>query len=121
MKYTFSKKYGADSLMSYLLNPVNNNGFIGSISISEDTGVSVAEFAVTYTADNTVIPMNTEVLPTKESIESAMVAFEASEVARENRRKAYPRIVDQLDDIYHNGIDGWKTAIKAIKDANPKA
>ena len=32
----------------------------------------------------------------------------------------YPSIVDQLDDIYHNGIDGWKTTIKAVKDKYPK-
>ena len=40
---------------------------------------------------------------------------------KSNRRKEYPSIADQLDDIYHNGIDGWKTRIKAIKDANPKS
>ena len=33
---------------------------------------------------------------------------------------ASPRIQDQLDDIYHNGIDGWKTTIKAVKDKYPK-
>ena len=32
----------------------------------------------------------------------------------------YPNIADQLDDIYHNGIDDWKTTIKAIKDKYPK-
>ena len=32
----------------------------------------------------------------------------------------YPSIVDQLDDIYHNGIDGWKATIKATKDKYPK-
>ena len=37
-----------------------------------------------------------------------------------SRRSEYPSIVDQLDDIYHNGIDGWKTTIKAIKDKYPK-
>ena len=36
------------------------------------------------------------------------------------RENEYPRIEDQLDDIYHNGIDGWKTTIKAIKDKYPK-
>ena len=36
------------------------------------------------------------------------------------REKEYPSIVDQLDDIYHNGIDGWKTTIKAVKDKYPK-
>ena len=39
----------------------------------------------------------------------------------EPRQRAYPAIDEQLDDIYHNGIDGWKATIKAIKDANPKA
>ena len=37
-----------------------------------------------------------------------------------NRAKEYPSIVDQLDDIYHNGIDGWKATIKATKDKYPK-
>ena len=36
------------------------------------------------------------------------------------RAEEYPSIVDQLDDIYHNGIDGWKTTIKATKDKYPK-
>jgi len=37
-----------------------------------------------------------------------------------DRAEAYPSIADQLDDIYHNGIDGWKTTIKAVKDKYPK-
>mgnify|MGYP006907112649 CR=1 FL=1 len=37
-----------------------------------------------------------------------------------NRAAEYPSIKDQLDDIYHNGIDGWKTTIKTIKDKYPK-
>ena len=37
-----------------------------------------------------------------------------------DRQAEYPSIVDQLDDIYHNGIDGWKTTIKAVKDKYPK-
>ena len=37
------------------------------------------------------------------------------------RAAEYPSIVDQLDDLYHNGIDGWKTTIKAIKDKYPKS
>ena len=37
-----------------------------------------------------------------------------------DREGAYPSIADQLDDLYHNGIDGWKTTIKAIKDKYPK-
>ena len=37
-----------------------------------------------------------------------------------NRAKEYPPIVDQLDDIYHNGIDAWKATIKTTKDKYPK-
>ena len=37
-----------------------------------------------------------------------------------DRAEAYPSIKDQLDDLYHNGIDGWKTTIKAVKDKYPK-
>ena len=36
------------------------------------------------------------------------------------RKKSYPIWQDQLDDIYHNGIDAWKAAIKVIKDKYPK-
>ena len=37
-----------------------------------------------------------------------------------DRLAEYPPIQDQLDDIYHNGITGWKKTIKAIKDKYPK-
>ena len=37
-----------------------------------------------------------------------------------DRAAAYPSIKDQLDSLYHNGIDGWKATIKAIKDKHPK-
>jgi hypothetical protein len=37
-----------------------------------------------------------------------------------DRAEEYPSIKDQLDDIYHNGIDGWKATIKVTKDKYPK-
>ena len=37
-----------------------------------------------------------------------------------NRQKEYPSWQNQLDDIYHNGIDGWKATIKVTKDKYPK-
>ena len=39
---------------------------------------------------------------------------------KSKRRAEYPTIIDQLDKIYHSGIDAWKTDIKAIKDKYPK-
>ncbi len=46
---------------------------------------------------------------------------EAAAIAYQGQRKTeYPKIEDQLDDIYHNGIDAWKANIKKIKDKYPK-
>tara|TARA_R100001440_G_scaffold1341_2_gene4480 strand:+ start:773 stop:1102 length:330 start_codon:yes stop_codon:yes gene_type:complete len=39
---------------------------------------------------------------------------------KSKRRAEYPDYASQLDDIYHNGINGWKATIKAIKDKYPK-
>ena len=35
---------------------------------------------------------------------------------KSKRRAEYPSIEDQLDKIYHSGIDAWKADIKAVKD-----
>jgi|TARA_B100000035_G_scaffold15736_2_gene12788 hypothetical protein len=47
-------------------------------------------------------------------------AYDNNEYQRK-RASEYPSIADQLDDIYHNGIDGWKSTIKATKDKYPKS
>ncbi len=36
------------------------------------------------------------------------------------RADAYPSVQDQLDMIYHEGLDAWREKIKAIKDEFPK-
>jgi hypothetical protein len=46
-------------------------------------------------------------------------AYDAKEYQRK-REKEYPSVADQLDDLYHNGIDGWKATIKTTKDKYPK-
>ena len=45
--------------------------------------------------------------------------YDAQQYSRD-RAKEYPPIADQLDDIYHNGIDAWKATIKVTKDKYPK-
>jgi hypothetical protein len=39
---------------------------------------------------------------------------------KRQRAAEYPSIVDQLDLLYHGGMDAWKTAIQAVKDKYPK-
>jgi hypothetical protein len=37
-----------------------------------------------------------------------------------DRASAYPPITDQLDTIYHKGIDAWKNEILVVKTNYPK-
>ena len=64
----------------------------------------------------------TEVI-SKSDIQAKQAELKAAYDAKEYQRKRaaeYPAIEDQLDDLYHNGIDGWKTTIKVTKDKYPK-
>ena len=38
----------------------------------------------------------------------------------ELRAQAYPSIPEQLDTIFHGGVDGWKATIQTVKDKYPK-
>jgi len=54
-------------------------------------------------------------------ISKADIKSKLTEIAYiKKRANEYPSIVDQLDDIYHNGIDAWKATIKTTKDKYPK-
>jgi hypothetical protein len=64
----------------------------------------------------------TEVI-SKSDIQAKQAELKADYDAKEyqrKREKEYPSIADQLDDIYHNGVAGWKTTIKVTKDKYPK-
>ena len=51
----------------------------------------------------------------------AVEALVASEAYKDLRAKEYPSIADQLDYIYHNGVDAWKEdMIDPVKNKYPK-
>jgi hypothetical protein len=61
--------------------------------------------------------------PTEAEITAEVARLQAEYEAKEYQRKraaAYPSIADQLDTIYHNGIDAWKAEIAAVKTEYPK-
>ena len=64
---------------------------------------------------------NPDSQPTDDEINTAYTAWKNANEYKINRANEYPPIIDQLDDIYHNGIDGWKATIKTIKDKYPKS
>ena len=50
----------------------------------------------------------------------AKAEYEASLTYKDKRAMAYPSIADQLDKIFHEGLDAWKAEIQAVKDTYPK-
>tara|TARA_Y100000590_G_scaffold5929_1_gene7915 strand:- start:3480 stop:3773 length:294 start_codon:yes stop_codon:yes gene_type:complete len=61
-------------------------------------------------------PTNAEV---DAEIKKLQAEYDANEYQR-SRASEYPSIPDQLDEIYHNGVDSWKAVIKKTKDKYPK-
>ena len=61
--------------------------------------------------------------PTQAELDAEVIRLQAvydSQAYARSRASEYPTIPDQLDDIYHNGIDAWKATIKVTKDKYPK-
>ena len=84
---------------------------------------SNAEFTYQDNDINTIQWLNGTTPIPKADIEAKMAELQAiydAEVWKRNRQAEYPSIPDQLDDIYHNGIDAWKATIKTTKDKYPK-
>ena len=52
--------------------------------------------------------------------ETAVQAYIDAHAYIEKRQREYPPMAEQLDMIFHNGIDAWKEQIQAIKDKYPK-
>lgn len=74
-------------------------------------------------------PTQTMVGPNEKSLPSPITWAEFKQrledylvklVYTSNRKQEYPTIEDQLDTIFHHGIDVWKQQIQAVKDKHPK-
>ena len=62
--------------------------------------------------------------PSDSEINTAWNSYKTDQAAvkyKSDREKEYPSWKDQLDKIYHSGVDAWKVDIKAIKDKYPKS
>lgn len=103
------------------------------MAINSDTDINLALLQLgknlnRYRLDQSVVPhkiiewdsANKDSQPTDDELNAAYTAWKAAEEYKINRAAEYPSIEDQLDTIYHSGVAGWKTTIKAIKDKYPK-
>jgi len=51
---------------------------------------------------------------------AAVQAYIDANAYKDLRAAAYPPIPEQLDLIFHGGLDAWKAQIQAVKDRFPK-
>ena len=87
------------------------NSKITTTSGTEDSFVATDESGAEISLDKTAL---------EAEIKKIQAELEAVKY-QEDRRTAYPAMGDQLDYIYHNGIDKWKTDIvDPVKAKYPK-
>ena len=81
--------------------------------------------AITLDEGNGVFDKDGKSITLEQSkIDAARTTLNAEAAAtkyQKDRANEYPSVVDQLDLIYHSGIDVWKAKIKETKDKYPKS
>ena len=94
-------------------NGVANIDFLSDVKLQDDGDgvVYIHEWNLDIAE-----PTNTQLA----SYETAGNTAETLSGVLNKRANDYPSVKDQLDKIYHSGIDEWKKVIKATKDKYPK-
>jgi len=89
---------------------------IKAINPSAEVSVNAEDFEQITWLNGTAVISKADIQAKQAELQTA---YDNKKYQRD-RAAEYPSIVDQLDDIYHNGIDGWKATIKVTKDKYPK-
>jgi len=82
-----------------------------------------AEFSVNAEDYNQITWLDGTTPISKSDIQTKMAELQTeydNNKYQRDRAAEYPSIEDQLDKIYHDGIDEWKKVIKVTKDKYPK-
>ena len=86
-------------------------------SAYKGTVVSIDDARGAFDKDGKSVTLdNDKVTAARKAIDDAY----AAKKYQRDREAEYPTWQDQLDKIYHSGIDAWKADIKKIKDKYPK-
>ena len=80
---------------------------------------------VIYKLNPTVITIRGDIAYDKdekivEYNEATVQAYIDANAYKAKRAAEYPSYADQLDTIFHEGLDAWKATIQAVKDKYPK-
>ena len=90
---------------------------IRAINPSAEVSVNADDINQITWLNNTPIISNEDILAKQTELQTT---YDNNEYQRK-RDAEYPSIKDQLDKIYHEGIDKWKEdMIKPVKDKHPK-
>ena len=107
MQYLYFQESGRLHVRTKTLDPKLAEDYPNPIAVSDD-------YDIMTDGDGAI----EEGMPNKREKTRSEIEADISYV--DKRVSEYPSVVDQLDKIYHEGIDSWKTDIKAIKDKYPK-
>jgi hypothetical protein len=93
--------------MKYYKEPLTNELYAYEADGSQDEYIKAGLVAITVEEADAIRA-------------AALTAAQAALTYAEKRAAAYPSIVDQLDLLYHGGMDAWKAAIETVKLEYPK-
>jgi len=93
-------------------NSVSEVDFLNDVKLQDDgNNAYIKEWNLDITK-----PTDTQLA----SYDTAATTTEANNVVISTRKAAYGSWDKQLEEIYDNGIDAWKTRIAKVKSDNPK-
>lgn len=99
------------SYIAYLVQILDPSGLLPVGVYGDEDGEAVYE---TLMWESESVPK-----PTKEEFDVAVAKAKALMYQTE-RRGMYPSVAEQLDTLFHEGYDGWRAQIQAVKDQFPK-
>jgi hypothetical protein len=71
--------------------------------------------------DYSLLVWESEDVPKPTEAEFAVAVAKAQAMTYQtDRRNAYPSIAEQLDLLFHGGLEAWREQIQAVKDEYPK-
>ena len=108
MKYIYLNR-NEDRVVAISKNPLESHSYLECYAVQDDFDLSktiIAEGGKSVSIPNSI------------SATEFLTRYSADYVQK--RVNEYPSIEDQLDKIFHEGIESWKNSIQEIKDKYPK-
>jgi hypothetical protein len=89
------------------------------LALAPEAQVSVGEESYDKIKWHDGNPKEITIEQIKEKRAELQAAYDLLDYQRK-RKPEYPKIEDQLDLLYHKGVEGWKEEIQKVKDKYPK-